>query len=54
MCRATRFAEAVPLRNIKAHVVLKMFIKFFSIFELQSYSNRLRLDFFCHEFSIKL
>ncbi len=45
MCRATRFAEAVPLRNIKVHVVLKIFIKFFSIFELQSYSNQLRLDF---------
>ncbi len=34
MCRATRFPEAVPLRNIKAPVVLKTLIKFFSIFGL--------------------
>ncbi len=34
MCRVTRFPEAVPLRNIKAPVVLKTLIKFFSIFGL--------------------
>ncbi len=34
MCRATRFPEAVPLRNIKAPVILKTLIKFFSIFGL--------------------
>ncbi len=34
MCRATRFPEAVPLRNVKAPVVLKTLIKLFYIFGL--------------------
>ncbi|KAL1266443.1 hypothetical protein QQF64_002118 [Cirrhinus molitorella] len=34
MCRATRFPEAIPLRNIKAPVILKSLIKFFSVFGL--------------------
>ena len=30
MCVATHFPEAVPLRNIKAHTVIKALIKFFT------------------------
>jgi len=31
MCVATRFPEAIPLKNIKAHTVIKTLIKFFTL-----------------------
>ena len=34
MCSATRFPEAIPLRNIKASTVSKALLKFFSLFGL--------------------
>lgn len=34
MCAATRFPEAIPLRNIKAATVAKALIKFFTLFGL--------------------
>ena len=30
MCMATRFPEAIPLRNIKAHTIIKALVKFFT------------------------
>lgn len=40
MCAATRFPEAIPLRNIKAATVAKALVKFFTLFclpkEIQS------------------
>ncbi len=41
MCTTTCYPEAVPLRTLKAQVVLKEVIKFFTTFGLPlSYSNR--------------
>ena len=37
MCMSTRFPEAVPLRNIKAHTILKALIKFFTFVGLPKF-----------------
>ncbi len=34
MCAATRFPEAVPLRSLKANIVIKELVKFFSVYGL--------------------
>lgn len=34
MCAATRYADEIPLRSLKANVVLKELVKFCSIFGL--------------------
>ena len=31
MCMATRFPEAIPLRNIKAQTIIKALVKFFTL-----------------------
>ncbi|KAL5017725.1 hypothetical protein ScPMuIL_005193, partial [Solemya velum] len=31
MCASTRFPEAIPLRNIKAHNIVKALVKFFTL-----------------------